>query len=216
MTAAAPELMNRIYRYQRHVYDLTRRYYLLGRDRLIDGLNAGPGERVLEIGCGTGRNLICAAKKYPAARFYGIDLSTEMLATARRSICRAGLSMRIEVAVADATSFAPQELFGTGKFEHVFVSYSLSMIPDWEAAIDSALGVLGPGGTLQIVDFGDQRDLPDSFRRGLRRWLALFHVTPRDGLEEILVSRTMARRGSLRVERPYRGYAQHLVLQPGG
>jgi S-adenosylmethionine-diacylgycerolhomoserine-N-methlytransferase len=216
MTAAAPVLMNRIYRHQRHVYDLTRAYYLLGRDRLIDGLNAGPGERVLEIGCGTGRNLVCAAQKYPDARFYGIDVSTEMLATARRSISRAGLSARLQVAVADATATSPRDLFGTDAFEHVFVSYTLSMIPDWTAAIDAALRALAPGGELQIIDFGDQRDLPASFRSCLRHWLALFHVTPRDDLEDALARRAATRGAHLSVARPYRGYAQHMVLRLSG
>ena len=66
MTDAALS-MDRMYRRQRHVYDLTRKYYLLGRDRMIDGLDARPGHRVLEIGCGTGRNLIQAARRYPQA-----------------------------------------------------------------------------------------------------------------------------------------------------
>ncbi len=60
-----PELMDRVYRHQRHVYDLTRKHYLLGRDHLIDRLEPPAGGHVLELGCGTGRNLIAAAKRYP-------------------------------------------------------------------------------------------------------------------------------------------------------
>ena len=47
------EHMNRMYRHQRHIYDLTRRYYLLGRDRLLAGLEPPEGGSMLEIGCGT-------------------------------------------------------------------------------------------------------------------------------------------------------------------
>ncbi|TIM21480.1 MAG: SAM-dependent methyltransferase, partial [Mesorhizobium sp.] len=54
------ELMDGVYRWQRHIYDLTRKYYLLGRDRLIDGLDVPVGGTVLELGCGTGRNIILA------------------------------------------------------------------------------------------------------------------------------------------------------------
>ena len=46
-------------------YDASRRYYLLGRDRLLDQLAPPPGGSILEIGCGTGRNLIGAARRYP-------------------------------------------------------------------------------------------------------------------------------------------------------
>ena len=71
--------MDRIYRHQRHVYDLTRRYYLFGRDRLLRELQPPPGGRVLEIGCGTARNLLAAHDLYPTARLFGIDISREML-----------------------------------------------------------------------------------------------------------------------------------------
>src|SRR5271154_134301 len=71
----AAGLMDRMYRRQRHVYDLTRKFYLLGRDQLIDTLAPPVGARVLEIGCGTGRNLIRAALQYPAMGAYGIDIS---------------------------------------------------------------------------------------------------------------------------------------------
>jgi S-adenosylmethionine-diacylgycerolhomoserine-N-methlytransferase len=67
-TAHATDLMNRIYRHQRHIYDFSRKYFLLGRGRVIGELDARDGARVLEIGCGTGRNLILAARKCPGAR----------------------------------------------------------------------------------------------------------------------------------------------------
>src|SRR5215813_4815856 len=105
--------MDRMYRHQRHVYDLSRKYYLLGRDRMIARLAPAPGQSVLEIGCGTGRNLIAAARCYPRACFHGLDVSAAMLATARRSLARAGLSARIRLAQADATAVDAAALFGT-------------------------------------------------------------------------------------------------------
>jgi S-adenosylmethionine-diacylgycerolhomoserine-N-methlytransferase len=213
ISVSSTELMNRTYRHQRHIYDFTRKYFLLGRDRLIDDLAPRNGDAVLEIGCGTGRNLAMAAARYPSARLFGIDVSTEMLTSATASIARAGLAPRVRLAHADATSFDPQPLFGIARFDRVFVSYSLSMIPQWEAVIDHALSVLSPGGELHIVDFGGQRRLPDVFRTLLRRWLAVFHVTPRDDLEAALKARTHARDALLIFARPYRDYAQYAVLR---
>src|SRR6201986_4433829 len=100
--ADASGAMDRMYRRQRHIYDLTRKFYLLGRDELIDGLRPPPGAAVLEIACGTGRNLIRAARLYPKARFFGLDVSEAMLQTARQNIAAAGLSGRIQLAAADA------------------------------------------------------------------------------------------------------------------
>jgi len=171
-------LMDGVYRYQRHVYDATRKYFLFGRDGLISELAPGPGDRVLEVGCGTGRNLILAARRYPQARFFGLDISPAMLETARRAIARAGLSDRVSVAEADATDFDAGALFGTAAFDRVFFSYALSMVPDWPAALDRALAATAPQGRLHIVDFGQQERFPRLARAGLRRWLALFHVDP--------------------------------------
>jgi S-adenosylmethionine-diacylgycerolhomoserine-N-methlytransferase len=212
-SVSSTELMNRTYRHQRHIYDLTRKYFLLGRDRLLDDLAPRDGDAVLEVGCGTGRNLAVAAARYPTARLFGIDVSTEMLSSASASIARAGLAPQVRLAHADATCFDPQPLFGIARFDRIFVSYSLSMIPQWEAVIDHALSVLGPGGELHIVDFGGQRRLPDVFRTLLRRWLAVFHVTPRDDLEGALRTRAQARNALLIFARPYRDYAQYAVLR---
>ena len=213
MTAASTALMNRIYRRQRHIYDFTRKYYLLGRDTLIAQLRPEPGARVLEIGCGTGRNLILAARRYPDTRFFGIDVSTEMLTSAIEAIARAGLSGRVRVAHADATAFDPEKLFGAARFERIFISYSLSMIPAWDKVLESAVGQLAPGGELHIVDFGGQQGLPSWFRTALRRWLALFHVSPRDDFEEVLLTHARDVGAGVRIERPYRDYAQYARLR---
>jgi S-adenosylmethionine-diacylgycerolhomoserine-N-methlytransferase len=208
----ATRRMNRMYRRQRHIYDGTRRYYLLGRDQLISGLRPGTNENVLEIGCGTGRNLVLAARLYPQARFFGIDVSTEMLTSAISAIARRGLETHIRVAHGDGTAFDPQVLFGIPAFDHIMISYSLSMIPDWHLVLQAAAAKLKPGGRLHIVDFGDQERLPKIARALLLRWLKLFDVTPRSELEGVLS--TMANRAGaeLRLQRPFRGYAQCAVL----
>jgi S-adenosylmethionine-diacylgycerolhomoserine-N-methlytransferase len=205
-----------MYRRQRHVYDLTRKFYLLGRDRLIDGLAPPSGGRVLEVACGTGRNLIRVARKYPDARAYGIDISSEMLITARGQIARAGLSGRVTVAQGDATGFDPRELFGVDAFDRVFISYALSMIPPWRETVERASAALAPGGSLHIVDFGDQRALPAVFREALRRWLDLFSVHPRVTLEADLAAFARVRALDLRFAPLYRRYAFLAVLRAGG
>ena len=208
----ATQRMNRMYRRQRHIYDGTRRYYLLGRDRLILGLRPAPGANVLEIGCGTGRNLVQAAALYPDARFFGIDVSTEMLTSAISAISRRGMTDRIRVAHGDGTAFDPQLLFGVPSFDHVIISYSLSMIPDWRSVLHAAAGRLTQGGRLHVVDFGNQERLPNIARALLLRWLAMFDVTPRGDLENVLAAMTKSSGADLAFERPFRGYAQYAVL----
>jgi S-adenosylmethionine-diacylgycerolhomoserine-N-methlytransferase len=204
--------MNRMYRRQRHIYDGTRRYYLLGRDQLIGGLQPDANASVLEIGCGTGRNLVVAAGLYPRARFFGIDVSTEMLTSAIGAISRADLTGRIRVTHGDATKFDPQVLFGVPSFDHVMISYSLSMIPDWRGVLHAAARRIKPGGRLHIVDFGSQERLPGIVRTLLRRWLAMFDVSPRDDLQRVLSIIADTSGANLRFERPFRGYAQYGML----
>jgi S-adenosylmethionine-diacylgycerolhomoserine-N-methlytransferase len=208
----ATDRMNRMYRRQRHFYDGTRRYYLLGRDQLISGLQPDAGANVLEIGCGTGRNLVLAAQLYSGARFFGVDVSTEMLTSAITAISRAGLNSQVRVAHGDGTAFDPRVLFGIRRFDHVMISYSLSMIPDWMRVLEAAATRLRPGGRLHLVDFGSQERLPEIARALLRRWLAMFDVTPRDDLESVLSAMADTSGASLKFERPFRGYAQYAVL----
>lgn len=214
LPASHAELMDGVYRWQRHIYDLTRKYYLLGRDRLIAGLDVPPGGTVLELGCGTGRNIILAARAYPDARFFGLDISAEMLETASKAIDREGLSDRVMLARGDATDFDARALFGKGRFDRVFVSYSLSMIPGWEKTVSAALAALAPTGSLHIVDFGQQEGLPGWFRALLRGWLKKFHVTPRESLRDVLESQAERTGATFRFRTLYRGYAWLAVIGP--
>jgi len=211
--APAAVLMDRMYRHQRHIYDFSRKYYLLGRDRLIARLAPPSGGTVLEIGCGTGRNLIAAAHRYPAVHFHGLDVSTAMLTTAQHHIARRGLSSHIRVIQADACALDPAAHFGRTRFDRVFISYSLSMIPAWRDVVAGVPGLLAPHGQVHIVDFGDQDGLPPWLRRSLRRWLALFDVRPCDDLAGVL--RTVATNAHLdvNIESLYRGYARYALMR---
>jgi S-adenosylmethionine-diacylgycerolhomoserine-N-methlytransferase len=187
--------MDRIYRRQRYIYDFTRKYYLFGRDRLIRELNLRPGERVVEIGCGTARNLIAIARRYPQARLYGLDASSEMLKSAEGAIARAGLSTRIALAHGYAEALSPAMFGESEPFDVCIFSYSLSMIPEWNQALKAACAALSPSGRVHVVDFGDLTGLGRWGRALLLAWLRLFHVAPR---AELLQSLEQRGAGSLR------------------
>lgn len=196
-------LMDDIYRYQRRIYDFTRKYYLLGRDRLITDLNPAPNAHILEIACGTGRNLDLITRRYPGRACYGLDISSQMLETASAKLERRAVLMR-----ADACDFDPAKLFNRAEFDHIVLSYSLSMIPNWTAALQEAVSHLAPGGTLHIVDFGDQAQLPLWFGSLLRKWLERFHVSPRDDLKAALDELASGRPVKVDHQPLYRNYAQ--------
>jgi S-adenosylmethionine-diacylgycerolhomoserine-N-methlytransferase len=211
--ADAAVRMDRQYRWQRYIYDLTRKPYLLGRDRLIAELRPAAGAQVLEIGCGTGRNLIRVARAYPGVECFGIDVSNVMLETARRSIRTAGLEGRIRLAQADAVTVDPKALFGRRSFDRIMISYALSMIPPWRQVMAHAASLLGPRGTLCLVDFGDQAGVPAWFRALLFRWLAWFHVSARIDLKPELEHLAANANLVLRVRDLYRGYACLAMLE---
>ncbi len=198
--------MDSIYAYQRHIYDLTRKFFLFGRDRLIATLDVPRGGTALEVGCGTGRNLIKVARRYPTAQLFGFDISEAMLETARKSIDRAGLSNRITLKQADATNFDPQLLFGHITFDRVFFSYTLSMIPDWKAAL--VQGAKATGGSAHIVDFGQLEGWPRTFKSVLFAWLNSFDVEPRAMLPEFIQTLDL----QAEFVPLYRGYAWTAVL----
>jgi S-adenosylmethionine-diacylgycerolhomoserine-N-methlytransferase len=212
MANSAAGAMDAIYRYQRFIYDLTRRPYLFGRDRLIADLEPPPGGTVLEIGCGTARNLICAAQLYPDARFFGIDVSDEMLKTARAAIARSPFRGDIRIAQADAATFSPRSLFGLTTIDRIFISYALSMIPTWQTVIESAVTQLSPRGVLHIVDFGTMDHMPALPRRAMRAWLAHFSVTPRHDLEHVVRDAARNHRLPASFCHGRLGYAAHAMI----
>jgi len=211
-TQDAARHMDGIYKYQRYIYNATRKFYLLGRDRLIDALQPEDGSTVVEVGCGTGRNLIQAARRYPNARFVGFDISRAMLETARTSIARAGLSNRIDVYQADATAFDLSDVCGEAKAGRVFISYTLSMIPPWRQVLPQALQAVGPGSRLCILDFGQQEGWPRWFKAALFAWLRQFSVHPQAELERELTRLASETGAVLDFRRLYRGYADYAVI----
>ncbi|MEL6168202.1 MAG: methyltransferase domain-containing protein [Pseudomonadota bacterium] len=201
------DLMNAVYRRQRRIYDLTRKYFLFGRDRLIAELAPPADGHVLEVACGTGRNLAKIRKAYPNTTLYGLDISSEMLISAR-----AALGAGVQLAEADACSFDPETLFGQADFDRIVISFAVSMIPEWEAALAEATRHLAPGGTLLVVDFGDQTDWPGWFRNALHRWLAKFHVSPRTDLGAVFERLADGTGGQARVTRIMGDYARLATL----
>lgn len=201
------ELMDNVYRWQRHIYDATRKYFLFGRDSLIRSLRVPYGGAVLEIGCGTGRNLGMIGALWPKAQLYGLDISPLMLESAA-----ARLGMRGHLAVGDACSFDSQSLFGRTDFQRVVISFALSMIPDWQAALAQSIGALAPGGELHVVDFGPARGLPLPLRALLNAWLRHFHVAPRLDLPEAARRLAEGRATVEMIEGPL-GYYRRLVIR---
>ncbi len=203
-------LMDEVYRGQRHIYDFTRKYYLFGRDTLIAGLVAKPGMRVLEVACGTGRNMAKIAKAWPGVRLYGLDISAEMLKSAR-----AALGAEAKLGEGDACSFDAGALLGEPQFDRIVLSYSLSMIPDWQGALDHAASLLAQKGELHIVDFGDLAGLPSPLAGMLRAWLAKFHVAPRTDMGAVAACIAAERGLTLTTTRGALGYFQLHVLREG-
>ena len=155
------------YRLHAKIYDLTRWTFLFGRSQLIAdvaALNPNP-KSILEVGCGTGSNLIRLQRTFPAARLTAVDISESMLAVARRKMAK--ISDNVEFRhVAYSASLKPSE-----PFDIVLFSYSLSMMnPGWEEAIEASYFDLKTGGYIAAVDFHNSRS-------GLmQKWLELNHV----------------------------------------
>lgn len=201
------DLMDAIYRRQKHIYDATRKFYLFGRDGLIDGLDARPGAKVLEIACGTGRNLVQIARSWPGTALYGLDISEEMLSIARKQLASDALLVR-----GDASAFDASALFRERTFDRIVISYALSMIPQWRETIENACSLLALGGSLHVVDFGDCNGLPAPLRGLLRAWLRAFHVSPREDLLAVMTELARARNLAIRTRRGRHGYFRRITL----
>jgi S-adenosylmethionine-diacylgycerolhomoserine-N-methlytransferase len=166
--------LNRYYGLTRHIYDATRKYYLLGRDVLLEQLAREPGwSRLIEVGPGTGRNLVMLHKRRPAGTYGGVEASDAMLEHARG---KAPFATLVHGFAEDADLAG---LLGA-RPDRVMFSYCLSMVSDPQAALRNARRSLAQGGEVVVVDFADLGGLPGPLQRGLGRWLKTFHVEPLD------------------------------------
>lgn len=127
-------------------YDRFRERLLHGRAELIAKLDIGGGQHVVELGAGTGRNVEYYAEH--AANLASLTLVDLCPALLHQAYQRAAAWPRCAVVEADASVYRP-----THAADRVYLSYALSMIPQWRRALDNALAMLAPEGLLGVVDF---------------------------------------------------------------
>jgi S-adenosylmethionine-diacylgycerolhomoserine-N-methlytransferase len=137
------------YRLHAAVYDWTRPFILFGRDEAVRSLRLKPGQRVLDVGCGTGWSLPRLHAR--GARVIGIEPSAPMRRRAAARLDRLGLSGVVDLDPRPYGSHAGYE----GRADGVLLSYSLSMIPPFEEVLERARRDLRPGGRIAVVDFLD-------------------------------------------------------------
>jgi S-adenosylmethionine-diacylgycerolhomoserine-N-methlytransferase len=161
-------------------YDDFRRRLLHGREALFHSLQVPPGSRWLDMGGGTGANLEQAPWRESCAEVTVVDLCEPLLEQCRRRVTNQGWR-NVRVVGGDATEYTPST-----PVDLVTFSYSLTMIPDWFAAIDQAWQNLRPGGQIAVVDFFVSRKYPEpgQVRHGwftrtfLPVWFATDNVHP--------------------------------------
>jgi ubiquinone/menaquinone biosynthesis C-methylase UbiE len=122
------------------------------RRRLLDQAGLQPGQRVLEIGCGTGDLLLAAKRAQPAAAVVGLDPDLAALARAHRKARRRGLAVQLDRGYADELPYADDSV------DVVLSSFMLHHVPadQREPAMREVLRVLRPGGALHLVDVGGE------------------------------------------------------------
>jgi S-adenosylmethionine-diacylgycerolhomoserine-N-methlytransferase len=143
------DVLDGFYRLHAAIYDWTRPLLLLGRRGAVRELRLRPGERVLDVGCGTGFSLERLHAR--GARVVGVEPSLPMRRRARARLERLGLAGVVDLDPRPYGSHAEYEQ----TVDALLFSYSLSMIPPFGPVLERARRDLRPGGRIAVVDFLD-------------------------------------------------------------
>ena len=145
VTAVENDFVARVYENLAFVYDWTFGPTLHpGRMHALQRMGIKPGDRVLEVGIGTGIN----AALYPSdCTVTGIDLSGPMLEKARERVDRKGLS-NIRLLEMDAADMK----FADNTFDIVYAPYLISVVPNPVAVASEMRRVCRPGGRIIILN----------------------------------------------------------------
>lgn len=156
------ERLDSFYAKQAGDYDAFRARLLQGRQELYEKHLPVPAGGVwVEVGGGTGHNLEYLGDRIrELGEVYIVDLSSSLLKQADDRIARHGWT-NVKTLLADATTFS---LPDQKQADVITFSYSLTMIPDWFAAVDRAWNLLTPGGHVGVVDFFVSRKYPAAGR----------------------------------------------------
>ena len=165
--------MNTVYRYTRHCYDISRKFFLLGRDGLLEELGKQDYKSICEVGCGTGRNLIKLAKMNSSNKLFGLDASDLMLKKAEKRIKK----LRLEDQICLYTGLA-EEYYFNKQFDILVFSYSLSMVADYKKALNNALEHVSDDGVIYVLDFGNFENFPNLIKKLMYKFLKIFSVYP--------------------------------------
>jgi len=118
--------------------------------RLVEQAQLGAGQRVLDLGCGTGALTLVAKRAQPGIEIVGLDPDPKALARATRKAAREGLAITFQQGFGDALPFAD------GSFDRVLSSFMFHHLESEQkpAVLREVRRVLRPGGRLHLLDFG--------------------------------------------------------------
>jgi S-adenosylmethionine-diacylgycerolhomoserine-N-methlytransferase len=154
------ERLESFYGKQAAGYDAFRDHLLQGRKELMESMPTPTGSVWAEMGGGTGRNLeFLGDRLRRLGKIFVVDLSPSLLEQAKRRAYEQAWH-NVETIQADAATFQPP----VRPLDAATFSYSLTMIPDWFAAIEQAYENLRPGGVIGVVDFYVGRKHPTANR----------------------------------------------------